>query len=49
MIERGDPGDQVTVSGTGGKTRTAGIEYGNDQFTHMVAVPDGALQATAWR
>ncbi|MFG2927403.1 DUF2690 domain-containing protein [Streptomyces achromogenes] len=46
-IEKGSPGDQVTVSVTGGKTRTAEIAYGNDQFTHMVTVPDGEFRVTA--
>ncbi|CAL9576007.1 DUF2690 domain-containing protein [Streptomyces sp. enrichment culture] len=46
-IERGSPGDQVTVGVTGGSTRTAEIEYDNDQFTHMVSVPDDEFQVTA--
>ncbi|MFI9425155.1 DUF2690 domain-containing protein [Streptomyces achromogenes] len=46
-IEQGNPGDQVTVSVTGGSTRTAEIAYSHDQFTHMVAVPDGEFQVTA--
>ncbi|WTO37375.1 DUF2690 domain-containing protein [Streptomyces achromogenes] len=46
-IEKGSPGDQVTVSVTGGKTRTAEIAYGDDQFTHMVSVPDGEFQVDA--
>ncbi|MFB7327535.1 DUF2690 domain-containing protein [Streptomyces sp. NPDC056190] len=46
-IERGSPGDLVTVKVPGRGSRTAEIEYGDDKFTNMVAVPDGAFQVTA--
>ncbi|NXY93799.1 DUF2690 domain-containing protein [Streptomyces sp. BR123] len=46
-IERGNPGDLVTVKVAGGTKRTSEVEYGDDQFTHMVAVPDGDFQITA--
>ncbi|MEV5010327.1 DUF2690 domain-containing protein [Streptomyces sp. NPDC055692] len=37
-IERGSPGDLVTVTVPGRGSRTAEIEYGDDKFTNMVAV-----------
>ncbi|MET9832974.1 DUF2690 domain-containing protein [Streptomyces sp. NPDC006385] len=46
-ITRGNPGDLVTVAVAGGTKRTAEIEYDNDQFTHMVAAPDGEFRITA--
>lgn len=46
-IERGSPGDLVTVEVVGGTKRTAEIEYGNDKFTGMAAVSDGEFQVTA--
>ncbi|MFC9608831.1 DUF2690 domain-containing protein [Streptomyces niveus] len=46
-IQRGSPGDQVTVKVAGGTTRTAEIEYGEDKFTNMIATPDGEFQVTA--
>ncbi|WP_181794700.1 DUF2690 domain-containing protein [Streptomyces sp. WELS2] len=46
-ITQGNPGDQVTISVTGGRTRTAEIAYDHDQFTHMVTVPDGEFRVTA--
>ncbi|NEY31308.1 DUF2690 domain-containing protein [Streptomyces sp. PRKS01-65] len=46
-IERGNPGDVVTVEAVGGARRSAQIEYGNDKFTSMVRVGDGEFQVTA--
>jgi hypothetical protein len=46
-IERGNPGDVVTVEAVGGARRSAQIEYGNDQFTSMVRVGDGEFQVAA--
>jgi hypothetical protein len=46
-IEHGSPGDVVTVKVSGGTGRSAEVEYGDDKFTSMAAVPDGDVQVTA--
>ncbi|MEV4969387.1 DUF2690 domain-containing protein [Streptomyces scopuliridis] len=46
-IQRGNPGDQVTVEVVGGAKRTAEIEYDDDKFTNMVATPGGEFRVTA--
>ncbi|GLF94961.1 DUF2690 domain-containing protein [Streptomyces yaizuensis] len=46
-IQRGSPGDLVTVRVDGGTERSAEIEYDDDQFTHMVGAPDGEFRVTA--
>ncbi|MFB7273987.1 DUF2690 domain-containing protein [Streptomyces sp. NPDC056244] len=46
-IQQGSPGDQVTVKVAGGTARAAEIDYDNDKFTDMAAVPDGEFQVTA--
>ncbi|MFE9611852.1 DUF2690 domain-containing protein [Streptomyces sp. NPDC006012] len=46
-IDHGRPGDMVTVQVSGGTMRSAEIEYGDDQFTSMAAVPDGEFHVSA--
>ncbi|MBT2409866.1 DUF2690 domain-containing protein [Streptomyces sp. ISL-12] len=46
-IERGSKGDLVTVEAAGGAERAAEIDYGDDQYTHMVRVGDGEFEVTA--
>ncbi|MBC9727675.1 DUF2690 domain-containing protein [Streptomyces sp. TRM68367] len=46
-IERGNPGDVVTVEAARGAKRSAEIEYGDDKYTSMVRVGDGEFQVTA--
>lgn len=45
-ITRGEPGDTVSVTVAGGARRQAEIDYGDDVFTKMVGVPDGAFKVT---
>ncbi|MFM9608449.1 DUF2690 domain-containing protein [Streptomyces niveiscabiei] len=46
-IEHGNQGDLVTAETTGQAKRTAEIEWGDDVFTSMVKVGDGAFKVTA--
>ncbi|WP_212910337.1 DUF2690 domain-containing protein [Streptomyces sp. TS71-3] len=39
-INKGEPGDRLTARAVGGPVREATINYGDDQFTRMVAIAD---------